>query len=52
MTNAEMAETLRGCAAILADVAEDSPDPRLQAVSAAVTACAEAAEEAWEAESA
>lgn len=48
MTDAEMAEILRGAEALIAGIADETADARLAAIAAAVGACAAAAEEAWE----
>lgn len=52
MTNAEIIEALRGSIAVLKEVDEDVHDPRLWAVSAALSACSSEIEAAWERESA
>lgn len=50
MTIPELTETIEGASAVLTDMSEERPDPKLALVIAALGACAESLDRLWERE--
>ena len=48
MTIPEITETLEGATAVLFDMSEERPDPKLALVIAALGACAESLDRLWD----